>query len=163
MGQYNFINYLAAISIGIEFKVQPNLISNALTEYVPSNNRSQVEKTDRNTLIVDCYNANPTSMQSAIESFDMMEASPKLLILGDMLELGHISDEEHRNIISILEAKKLKAILVGEEFCKQSSKFSTYNSTAELLEAENLVNLKDNYILLKGSRGIKLESLIKEL
>ena len=150
-------------SIGIEFKVAPNLISNALTEYVPSNNRSQVEKTERNTLILDCYNANPTSMKSAIDSFDMIESSDKLLILGDMLELGHISDDEHKNIIEILECKKLTAILVGAEFCKQTSNFSTYKSTKELLAGENLSELKDNFILLKGSRGIKLESLIKEL
>lgn len=163
VGQYNFVNFLAAISIGVEFKVDFELVSEALTEYVPSNNRSQVEKTERNTLIVDCYNANPTSMQSAMDSFAMIDAPQKLLILGDMLELGHISDEEHKNIISILESKNLNAILVGAEFSKQTSNYPTYKTTKELVEAENLNDLNDNYILLKGSRGIKLETLIKEL
>lgn len=163
VGQYNFINFIAAISIGVAFDVDNDSISNALTEYVPSNNRSQVEKTKRNTLIIDCYNANPTSMQSAIESFDMMKATNKLLILGDMLELGHISDEEHIKIISFLELKNLKAILVGTEFCKQTSSFPTYKTTTDLLKNENLIDIHNNYILLKGSRGIKLETLIKEL
>lgn len=163
VGQYNFVNFLAAISIGVAFDVDNNKISEALTEYVPSNNRSQVEKTKRNTLIVDCYNANPTSMHSAIESFDMMKSSNKLLILGDMLELGHVSDDEHKSIISLLEIKKLKAILVGEEFCKQISSFPTYQNTKDLLTNENLEALNNYAILLKGSRGIKLETLIKEL
>jgi UDP-N-acetylmuramoyl-tripeptide--D-alanyl-D-alanine ligase len=163
VGQYNFINFLTAVAVGVEFSVDPKDISNALTEYIPSNNRSQVEKTKRNTLIVDCYNANPTSMESAIESFDLIASPNKLLIIGDMLELGHISDDEHKKIILLLEKKQLKAILVGTEFYKQVSNYSTYKNTIELLANENLKELTDHYILLKGSRGIKLETLIEKL
>lgn len=163
VGEYNFTNFLAAIAIGVTFEVDNAKISQALGDYVPSNNRSQVQKTERNTLIVDCYNANPTSMQSAIHSFEMIKTDHKLLILGDMLELGHISDEEHQNIIIILERKNLTAILVGTEFSKQTSNFPTYLTTKELNENENLHQIKNHFILLKGSRGIKLESLIEEL
>lgn len=163
VGEYNFVNFLAAISMGVEFDVNENDISNAIEAYKPTNNRSQVTKTDRNTLIVDCYNANPTSMESAIQSFNMIKADDKLLILGDMLELGHISDEEHKKIINILIDKNLNAILVGTEFSKQDSKFSTYLNISHLLEHENLTTIKARYILLKGSRGIKLEGLIEKL
>jgi len=160
IGEYNFTNFLAAIAIGVTFNVDKSKISKALSAYIPSNNRSQVQKTERNTLIVDCYNANPTSMESAIHSFEMIKANNKLLILGDMLELGHITGEEHQNIIHILEQKKLKAILVGIEFSKQSSNFATYLTTKALVENEDLSQIKDYFILLKGSRGIKLETLI---
>ena len=163
VGAYNYINFLASISIGVEFGVSKNDICNAIEEYTPTNNRSQVVKTKRNTLIVDCYNANPTSMLSAITSFEMISANQKVLILGDMLELGHISDEEHIKIINFLIEKKLNAILVGTEFSKQTSPFNTYLNTTELLSSERLESMKENYILLKGSRGIKLEVLIEEL
>ncbi len=163
VGAYNYINFLASISIGVEFGVKEHDICNAIEEYMPTNNRSQVTKTKRNTLIVDCYNANPTSMLSAITSFEMISANQKTLILGDMLELGHVSDEEHIKIINFLIEKKLNAILVGTEFTKQDSPFKTYLNTTELIEKENLLKLTENYILLKGSRGIKLETLIEKL
>lgn len=163
VGEYNFVNYLAAISIGVEFGVGNDDICLAIEGYVPTNNRSQVTKTERNTLIVDCYNANPTSMKSAIDSFDMIKGDNKLLILGDMLELGHISDDEHIKIINLLNDRGLKAILVGAEFSKQNSKFATYKTTSDLLENEELDLILDRFVLLKGSRGIKLETLIQEL
>jgi len=114
-------------------------------------------------LIVDCYNANPTSMKSAIDSFEMIKGTDKLLILGDMLELGHISDGEHEKIVNLLIEKKFDAILVGKEFVKQKSPFRTYQNTEILIKNENLSLLKDTTILLKGSRGIKLEDLIGKL
>jgi UDP-N-acetylmuramoyl-tripeptide--D-alanyl-D-alanine ligase len=163
VGEYNFVNYLAAISIGVDFGVNSDAICEAIEGYVPTNNRSQVTKTERNTLIVDCYNANPTSMKSAIDSFDMIKAKNKVLILGDMLELGHISNEEHIKVINVLIEKNLEAILVGAEFSKQESKFSTYLNTSDLLENENLSEIRERYILLKGSRGIRLERLIEKL
>jgi len=163
VGAYNYVNFLASIAIGVEFSVNQNDICDAIEEYIPTNNRSQVTKTDRNTLIVDCYNANPTSMKSAIDSFEMIKGTGKLLILGDMLELGHISDTEHEKIINLLIEKKFNAILVGEEFFKQKSPFKTYQNTEVLTENVNLLLLKDNIILLKGSRGIRLEGLIEKL
>lgn len=163
VGAYNYINFLAAISIGVEFSVNEIDICNAIEEYLPTNNRSQVTQTDRNTLIVDCYNANPTSMQSAIDSFEMIKTDSKLLILGDMLELGHISDAEHNKVIDTLNTKGLSAILVGEEFSKCKTEYKCYQNTSELMKAENLDELTDTYILLKGSRGISLEKLIPNL
>ena len=163
VGAYNLTNFLTAISVGVEFNVDLNDICNAIEEYKPTNNRSQVTNTERNTLIVDCYNANPTSMKAAIESFEMIDSKDKLLILGDMLELGHISNEAHKNIINVLIERNLNAILVGVEFSKLNSKFATYLNTNLLLEHEDLDAIKENYILLKGSRGIKLERLIEKL
>ena len=138
-------------------------ISNAIIEYQPSNNRSQVTKTARNTLIVDCYNANPTSMEAAINSFDIMKSENKILILGDMLELGEISFAEHIKISELLERKKLKAILVGKEFLKIKSSFKTYIDAKELSNNEDLNDWQDQTVLLKGSRGIRLEILIENL
>jgi len=163
VGAYNYINFLASIIIGIEFSVNKHDISDAIEEYIPTNNRSQVTKTDRNMLIVDCYNANPTSMKSAIDSFEMIKGTDKLLILGYMLELGHISDGEHEKIVNLLIEKKFDAILVGKEFVKQKSPFRTYQNTEILIKNENMSLLKDTTILLKGSRGIKLEDLIGKL
>lgn len=163
VGGYNFTNFLAAIAIGSKFEVDPLDISNAIIEYQPSNNRSQVTKTARNTLIVDCYNANPTSMEAAINSFDIMKSENKILILGDMLELGEISFAEHIKISELLERKKLKAILVGKEFLKIKSSFKTYIDAKELSNNEDLNDWQDQTVLLKGSRGIRLEILIENL
>lgn len=159
VGKYNFTNFLAAIAIGSYFKVDPQDICNALSEYVPSNNRSQVQKTERNTLIVDCYNANPTSMTAAIESFDEVDHAQKLAILGDMLELGNISDEEHQKIADLLKEKGINAVLVGKEFKKVNSQFPHFDNYQDLIDSGNL-QIEDHLILLKGSRGIKLENLI---
>jgi len=163
VGKYNFTNFLAAICIGNYFDVEPIAINYALTNYAPSNNRSQVTKTERNTLIVDCYNANPSSMASALESFFEIDAKHKLVILGDMLELGNISESEHKNIAAILAQKSTEVILVGHEFKNIGSDFQTYLTVQELTSHIDLSQVRDTLILLKGSRGIKLEALIEKL
>lgn len=163
VGKYNFINFLSAIAIGQFFDVTPEAINTALQNYQPTNNRSQVTRTGRNTLIVDCYNANATSMKAALESFVAMNADKKCVILGDMLELGDISIAEHQKIVDFLTENKLNAILVGNEMQKVNTHFPTYPNWQAALKNESLNEIKDSLILLKGSRGIKLEELIPHL
>ena len=168
IGKYNFYNFLAAIAFGVYFKVQNELISEALSEYTPTNNRSQLQKTETNTLILDAYNANPTSMSSALESFLMIDHNPKMVILGDMFELGKDSIEEHQKIVNLLEKLNLKAICIGKNFqavnSNQTESNITFFETKELA-AEFIQNarFKNQLILLKGSRGIGLESIIQFL
>jgi UDP-N-acetylmuramoyl-tripeptide--D-alanyl-D-alanine ligase len=163
VGKYNFTNFLAAVSIGNYFEVLSADINAALSNYTPSNNRSQVQKTERNTLIVDCYNANPTSMYAAISSFNEVNAAKKLMILGDMLELGTVSLDEHQKIVDAANQSGSEVILVGNEFGKTNSDFDTYMDFEALIENEHLSDLQGFLILLKGSRGIKLENLISHL
>ncbi|MCG8577798.1 MAG: UDP-N-acetylmuramoyl-tripeptide--D-alanyl-D-alanine ligase [Flavobacteriales bacterium] len=164
VGRYNFTNFLLAVAIGKLFEVDDEVINEALTTYVPSNNRSQVSETDRNTLIVDCYNANATSMKAAIESFSEIDHDNKMVILGDMLELGSISEQEHQKIVDLLQKLSIeKALLVGTEFQKVLGDYPIYVDWKSLIDDVGLSNLKDHLILLKGSRGIKLEELIQYL
>jgi UDP-N-acetylmuramoyl-tripeptide--D-alanyl-D-alanine ligase len=163
VGRYNFTNFLAAVAIGKKFEVANEDINAALSEYTPSNNRSQVQKTERNTLIVDCYNANPTSMKAAIESFSEVDHQPKLAILGDMLELGDISKEEHQKVVGLLQSKGIEAILVGEEFASVESPYPHCATHKDVANDLKLDKLNNTLVLLKGSRGIKLESIIQYL
>jgi UDP-N-acetylmuramoyl-tripeptide--D-alanyl-D-alanine ligase len=163
VGNYNFTNFLAAICIGRYFNVTPEAINEALSNYIPSNKRSQIEKTKRNTLIVDCYNANATSMMAALQNFVAIPHEKKLAILGDMLELGPISKEEHQKIADYLSDKKMEVILVGEEFGTTKSAFRKFNHVSELLAEKSLDQFNDYLILVKGSRGIKLEMVLTEL
>lgn len=162
VGKYNFTNFLAAAAIGRHFGVPNEEIAAALANYTPSNNRSQVQKTSKNTLIVDCYNANPTSMNAAIESFEMMDAAKKTAILGDMLELGKISEEEHRSIVERFSNSDIQLITVGEKFSETTSK-KHFSSVDELVNSDQIKSFDNHLILLKGSRGIKLEKLIPYL
>src|SRR5690606_19740431 len=150
------------IAFGVKFNVDYELISEAISEYTPTNNRSQVKKTNRNSLILDCYNANPTSMKSALESFAMIDNPNKLCILGDMKELGAESSLEHKAIINLLEELKLKAYTVGKEFREIKSEavlhaFETSEDCKNHLESHPQIS--DQLILLKGSRSIRLEIL----
>lgn len=168
IGKYNFYNFLAAIAFGVYFKVQNELISEALSEYTPTNNRSQLQETETNTLILDAYNANPTSMSSALESFCLIDHHPKMVILGDMFELGKDSLEEHQKIVNLIEKLNLKAICIGKNFQAVNSNQSKSNinffETKEIA-AKFIQNAqyKNQLILLKGSRGIGLESIIQFL
>jgi len=160
VGNYNFTNFLAAIAIGRFFEVNSDAINHSLSHYIPSNKRSQIEKTERNTLIIDCYNANATSMMAALENFVAIPSKNKIAFLGDMRELGTISKTEHQKIADYLNDKNIPTFLVGQEFANSRSNFKKYNSVQELIEKENLKELKDQLILVKGSRGIKLETII---
>lgn len=161
IGKYNFYNFLCAISIGVFFKVKDTQIQSAIEAYVSTNNRSQVEKTENNTLLIDCYNANPSSMLSALESFVLVHHDDKIAILGDMLELGEETYSEHKKIIDFCDRNKISYLTVGENFAKvnntQTKKFLT---TEELGVFIKVSPLQQKIILLKGSRGIALEKLI---
>jgi len=161
VGKYNFYNYLAAAAFGIEFGVEPEKISDAIQEYSPTNNRSQVKKTANNTLILDCYNANPTSMKSALESFAMIDTEAKLFVIGDMKELGADSRDEHAKIIELIEELKLKGFTVGTEFSQFNSESILSNFATNEAMKNHLIDspIKNNLILLKGSRSIGLEIL----
>ncbi len=165
IGHYNFINLLCAVCIGNYFKVEDKLINEALSEYVPAMNRSQLEKTEHNTLILDAYNANPSSMKVAIENFAGLMADNKLIILGDMFELGEYSNEEHKKVISFLTENKLnEVILIGSEFIKANvPKYKTFSNTNECLNYLKEQKIKNKTILIKGSRGMKLEILKEAL
>lgn len=161
IGKYNFYNFLAAISFGLVFNIDKEQINEAISEYSPDNNRSQVKKTALNTLILDCYNANPTSMKSALESFAMIGHPNKIVILGDMLELGDQSEEEHQAILDYVSENQLDAITVGPLFKNMKTGFEIVQfenrDQAKVFLKEN--KLKGALILLKGSRGIGLEVL----
>lgn len=161
VGQYNFYNFLAAISFGSLFGVEEELINEAIVAYEPTNKRSQVAKTAKNTLILDCYNANPTSMRSALESFSKIEHANKLFIIGDMRELGDESMAEHREIIGFIEDLGLKGYTVGNEFSyfRSENVIQDFDTTSDMIEFLKSTEIKDKLILLKGSRGIGLEVL----
>lgn len=166
-GHYNFINLLCAACIGNYFSVERKDIESALSYYIPEMNRSQVLKTSKNTLILDAYNANPSSMKAAIENFSLEKNIPqKLLILGDMFELGQYSEKEHEIIFNLVKEKQIKALFVGEHFHKlkkEVADFQFFTNTTELLEYLKEKKLRGYTILIKGSRGVKLESSIELL
>lgn len=157
IGSYNIYNMVAAATIGSYFGVTPEQIDHALSSYIPSNNRSQLTVTDRNKLIVDTYNANPTSMNAALLNFRDMAVSPKMAILGDMRELGEVSAEEHQKVVDFLVNEGISDVwLVGQEFSKTNAPFRKFDNVDSVKE-ELLANpIKDKYILIKGSNGIKL-------
>jgi len=162
IGAYNLPNYSAAALIGYYFEVTPENISTALAEYTPENNRSQIKKTAHNTLIMDCYNANSTSMTLAIKSLREMDAPNKLVILGDMKELGSISDEEHLKINALVKELNLKAIYIGSEFHKLLKDETCYKNVTDFIADSEKETFKDYLILLKGSRSIQLEKIAQE-
>ena len=163
-GHYNFINTLCATCIGNYFGVSNNDINEALANYLPEMNRSQVKHTETNTLILDAYNANPSSMQLAVQHFAKQHFPSKLAILGDMLELGSYTDEEHLAILELLKNQHIEnALLVGELFYKHKHKFADFfffKTTEETIEYLKKKAIKKHHVLIKGSRGIKLEKLV---
>ena len=165
IGAYNVYNALAAIAVGLYFEVDEEQINHALSCYEPTNNRSQLTKTEHNTLIVDAYNANPTSMTSALQSFASIDSDlPKLAILGDMRELGEASAEEHQRIADLLVQLGLKSVwLVGEEFGRTDSPFRKFKTTDEVKKLLNDQQPRQQLILLKGSNSMHLSSLTELL
>ncbi len=172
IGAYNLDNMLAAITIGYVNNIPFEQINHALENYVPTNNRSQLTETEKNHLIVDAYNANPTSMKAAIDNFRMMEVSPKMAILGMMGELGDVSQEEHQKIIALLEEAHFDEVwLVGAEFQKAVSHQSSLNVqhlTSNIRVFDNVDEVKaaiaqkqpqGRYILIKGSNSTRLYEL----
>ncbi len=164
IGDYNAENILAAATIGNYFGLSNDEIKCGLETYEPKNNRSQLMVTDKNKLIVDAYNANPTSMKAAIGNFASMQVSPKAAILGDMLELGEYSADEHQAIVSELEKAGFEqVVLVGPEFVACKSGFHTFEKVEEARVFLENNSIEAYYVLIKGSRGIKLEKVIELL
>ena len=152
------LHSIVLVTFGTIFNVDNEKINEAISNYIPTNNRSQVQKTKENTLIIDCYNANPSSMQLALESFKEIQHPNKLAILGDMFELGLESDAEHKKIIDYCIENEIQFLTVGDFFQKHNS--FGYKNTQEAIEFINSANIKSSLILLKGSRGIALEKVI---
>ena len=163
-GAYNYNNIATAIAIGTYFKVDDDSISNAITNYIPSNNRSQIIEKNSNKIILDAYNANPTSMIAALDNFGNLNDSGKVAILGDMFELGETTAIEHQSISDYSQKFDIEHIyLVGENF------FKTKNNSKHILRFQSfedlkhkLLNspLKHKYLLIKGSRGMALERVL---
>lgn len=163
-GTYNFSNIMTAVAVGKYFKVPADKISQAIADYFPANNRSQIVHNNSNTFYLDAYNANPTSMTAALTHFTALNAVRKIAILGDMLELGDYSEEEHRKIFTLAQAGLYqKIILVGEEFKKVAPDNShvLWFETVEALKSwYHQQGFKQTTFLLKGSRGIGMEKML---
>lgn len=163
-GEYNFENILAASCLSCVVKVELEKIKLGIEKYFPSNNRSQIVKKDSNTFILDAYNANPSSMMAALQSFEKLNADTKIFVLGDMLELGTFSELEHQNIYQTsLNMKVTKRVFIGPEFLKTVKPSSTEICFRNVMEASAWFSnqiFTDTVFLLKGSRGMTLEKLL---
>lgn len=164
-GKYNTENILAAIAFGLYFKVPVQSIINGIESYTPGNMRSQIVQTaNSNTLLLDAYNANPTSMAAAIENLHEMAGFPKIAILGEMLELGEYSAKEHRVLLQLLNDYRIPYMLTGKQFGNIAGEGSAYfETTDELANYLKKHPIKDTCVLLKGSRSNKLEKLTELL
>jgi UDP-N-acetylmuramoyl-tripeptide--D-alanyl-D-alanine ligase len=162
IGKYNFTNIAAAIAMGTYFKISETAIKEAIESYIPANNRSQILTTKYNTIILDAYNANPSSMQVALENFDTLKAPSKVVILGDMFELGKESEHEHQAIVDLATAFNFdETYFVGENFNiakTNKPQFKTYQVFEDFLKKNPL---KNHSILIKGSRGMRLERILE--
>ena len=160
IGSYNLDNVLAAVAVGRFFKIPAERISRAIAAYEPTNNRSQFKKTDNNELIIDAYNANPSSMKVALDNFITMPVQPKAIILGDMRELGPTSDELHAEVVAQIKKGQFdKVFLCGEHFSKVGKEFSPFATTEAMVEELRKQPLKGYHILIKGSHSMGLEKL----
>jgi len=165
-GSYNFYNMLAAVATGIKFNVAESEIKKAIEAYIPVNNRSQLVNTKTNRIILDAYNANPVSMSEAIKNFADYKPTNPWLIIGDMFELGEIAREEHKSIIDLLGTKAFSnVLLVGQEFyqLKNSNEYLSFKTTNDVMDYLGKNKIEDATILIKGSRGMKLEQLLIQL
>ncbi|WP_448826869.1 UDP-N-acetylmuramoyl-tripeptide--D-alanyl-D-alanine ligase [Capnocytophaga bilenii] len=163
VGSYNFSNVAAAIAFGRYFKLSDGAIKRGIESYVPQNNRSELLQWKGNTVLLDAYNANPSSMAAAIDNIVTMKAySKKVIVLGDMFELGDYAGEEHQRIVDMLAAHYWEGVyLVGKHFACTKSVYPKYETFEAFYEAFQKANYKDCLILIKGSRGMAMERAIK--
>ena len=160
IGAYNIDNMMAAIAVGLNFGVEPAAINSALEAYKPSNNRSQLTVTEKNHLVVDAYNANPSSMRAALDNFRLMDVKPKMVILGEMRELGNSSHQEHQKLVAQLAESGLdKVWLVGEEFTDLPNTYRHFHDVEEVKAAIAANKPEGYYILIKGSNSTRLYQL----
>lgn len=166
VGTYNLPNALAAVAIGKYFGIPDDFITDAICSYEPANSRSQFKDTGKNQVILDAYNANPTSMRAALINFGHLKSErPKLAILGDMLELGAVSQAEHKAIIALTQQLGLEAMFVGQEFMRAATGATVqcHATAADALQALQANAPTGKLILMKGSRGVKLEEVLVTL
>ncbi|MFC2104907.1 glutamate ligase domain-containing protein, partial [Bacteroidota bacterium] len=166
IGSYNFENVLAAVCIGKYFDIDPELIIKAIEEYTPRNNRSQFINTGKNNLFLDAYNANPTSVELSVKNFASLDKSNTSVILGDMLELGTESINEHEKIVKLLQDFKFdKIILVGGIFksLKVPEDYVQFENVNELMKWLLKNEIGNSNVLIKGSRGVQLETIVEYL
>ncbi len=164
VGDYNLPNVLAAVALGNYFKVEEEKIKHSIENYSPTNSRSQLIQKDSNKIILDAYNANPSSMKAAIENFAKAEGNGKILTLGGMAELGAESLKEHENIIKEIDKHQWKdVILVGGDFMKVDHTYRRFNSPAEAGEWLQNVRPENAFFLIKGSRSMQMEKLLDYL
>ena len=161
LGDFNLYNILCAATVGGIFQIESEIISKSLQSYTPCNHRSQLIKTKTNTIIADCYNANPTSTLAALKSLSSMNVENKIAILGDMLELGENEDKEHQKIVQFIDEKNIDGLLVGGIFSNLKCNFPTFEKVDFILPYLEKMRYENCTILIKGSRGIKLEKIIE--
>lgn len=162
VGGYNLPNVLAAVAIGKFFKVPDEKIKSSIESYAPSNSRSQLITKGTNKIILDAYNANPSSMKLAIENFAKMEGSNKILVLGAMAELGEDSIEEHKAVLSEIQKYAWKdVLLVGGDFAKIEHPYHQFSSSAEAGEWLRKNKVEQSYLLIKGSRSTQMEKAVE--
>lgn len=162
VGAYNFPNVAAAAAIGAHFDIEFKEIKNALESYTPSNSRSQLIEKESNKIILDAYNANPSSMRAAIENLSKINADNKVLILGAMAELGNESLHEHEEIVKLLKKHEWKdVILVGGDFLKIPTPFKTLDNSLKAKEWYQSKDFRNSYILIKGSRSMQMERVLE--
>ena len=161
-GDYNFDNIMAAVSIGLYFGLTPEDVKKGIESYRPTNLRSQLIQKEKNKIFLDAYNANPSSMELSIRNFMNMEGENKLLILGDMFEMGKYEAEEHQALADHCKSlSNVEVWLVGKAFHRTQSTFRKFETTTEVQAFLKEQVLDSRFIFLKGSRGMKLESLIE--
>lgn len=162
-GNYNAVNIISALTIGQYFEIHPDELANAIESYIPDNNRSQIIHFKDANVFMDAYNANPTSIEASLHYFADAPYIKKMVILGDMLELGDYSKDEHQKIVQILENMDLEhVILVGELFKRAKSNFPVFESVQKAKEYFDLLDIQGWAIYIKGSRGIRLEKLLDQ-
>jgi len=174
IGKYNFENILAAACIGHYFNVPENLIVKAIQDYIPQNNRSQIIQKNHSTIILDAYNANPSSMSASIDNFKEINADRKAIILGDMFELGEFAESEHTKIVEKLiefknDEKNTHIFIAGNAFfdcvhtLNEAKNIHSYKTTEQLIKDIANYSFYKFWILIKGSRGMKMENVVEHL
>lgn len=162
VGAYNLPNVLVAVAVGKYFNVADEKIKTALENYFPSNSRSQLIEKDGNKIILDAYNANPSSMKAAIENFAKMEGQNKILLLGGMMEMGDESLAEHKELIDLISKYKWQqVVLVGGDFNKTVHPYHYFNNSSEAKEWLQLQHFKNALLLIKGSRSMQMEKVLE--
>lgn len=161
VGDYNLPNVLAAVSTGIHFNVPANDIKKAIENYIPTNSRSQLIQQGTNSIILDAYNANPSSMKAAIENFARLQAPQKVVMLGGMAEMGEASMEEHQAVVDLLNQYPWhEVVLVGGDFGKTEHSYNYFQTVSEAKHWRQLQELNHTHILIKGSRSMKMEEVL---